>query len=285
VRRRKKGGHANHERWLVSYADFITLLFAFFVVLFSSSQVDKRKVGRLAMAIQVAFEHLGVFESSNSKMPLSTSEPMPFDNVQIVENVMKTTDIGRPIPYGRGALGGPNQKGDVLRLLSDLRRAFESEIRRNDISISPGREGITITLHEIGFFGSGSAEVKLKSEPTLARIAELLRNQPFSIRIEGHTDNVPIHNTQFSSNWQLSSARAITITNLFISSYRFPPENLSVSGYAEFHPIASNATEEGRFLNRRVDIVVLAGDVTQAVVANARETNHPALQAAVSTSH
>jgi chemotaxis protein MotB len=126
-----------------------------------------------------------------------------------------------------------------------------------------GHEGLVITLHEIGFFDSGSADVKLKSEPTVARIAKLLRDQPFNIRIEGHTDNVPIHNSQYSSNWQLSTARAVGMTSLFISTYGFPPDRISASGFAEFHPIATNETAEGRFQNRRVDIVVLAGDSLQ----------------------
>lgn len=263
MRRRKRAGHANHERWLVSYADFITLLFAFFVVLFSSSQVDKRKVGRLAMAIQVAFEHLGVFESSNSRAPLSTSEPMPFDNVQIIEKVLKTTDISQPVPSAKGSRGEPGQRGDLMRLMAQLEQIFSSEIKQNDISVRVGHEGLIITLHEIGFFDSGSADVKLKSEPTVARIANLLRDQPFNIRIEGHTDNVPIHNSQYSSNWQLSTARAIGMTALFISTYGFPPDRISASGFAEFHPIATNETAEGRFQNRRVDIVVLAGDSSQ----------------------
>jgi len=260
VRRRKQAPHANHERWLVSYADFITLLFAFFVVLFSSSQVDKRKVGRLALAIQVAFEHLGVFESSNSRPPLSTTDPMPFDNVQIIEKVIKTTDISQPVPSVKGARSEPGPHGDLMRLMTQLERTFDAEIRRKDISIRTGHEGVIITLHEIGFFGSGSAEVKLKSEPTVARIAKMLCTQPFNIRIEGHTDNVPIHNSQFSSNWQLSTARAVEMTSLFISNYSFPPERISASGFAEFHPIASNQTPEGRFQNRRVDIVILSGD-------------------------
>jgi chemotaxis protein MotB len=263
VRRRKKGEHANHERWLVSYADFMTLLFAFFVVLFSSSQVDKRKVGRLAMAIQVAFEQMGVFESSNSKMPLSTTEPMPFDNVQIIEKVVKTTDLSQPVPSSKGARGGPGSGKGMTRLMADLQQAFDAEIKRNEISIRVGHEGIIITLRDIGFFGSGSADVELKSEPTIARIAKLLRSQPYDIRIEGHTDNVPIHNIQFSSNWQLSTARAVGMTALFISKYDFPPDQISASGYAEFHPIASNLTAEGRFLNRRVDIVVLTGETMQ----------------------
>ena len=93
--RRRHEEHANHERWLVSYADFITLLFAFFVVLYSASQVDKRKVGKLALAIQVAFQQMGVFPSSNTKLPLNQSEPMPFQDVQVIENVVRSQDLQR----------------------------------------------------------------------------------------------------------------------------------------------------------------------------------------------
>src|SRR5271154_5673791 len=102
-RKKKHPEHVNHERWLVSYADFITLLFAFFVVLYSSSQVDKRKVGQLSLAIQVAFQKMGFFESSNSKIPLSTTEPMPFQDVQAVENVVRTQDLQRFVQPAAGA--------------------------------------------------------------------------------------------------------------------------------------------------------------------------------------
>ena len=285
MRRKKPKEHVNHERWLVSYADFITLLFAFFVVLFSSSQVDKRKVGRLALAIQVAFEHMGVFESSNSKMPLSTTEPMPFDNVQIVEQVLKTTDLSQPVPSSKGRLGEPGLGRGATRLMSTLQHEFDAEIKRNEISIRTGHEGIIITLREIGFFGSGSADVELKSEPTVARIAKLLRSQGYSIRIEGHTDNIPIHNKQFSSNWQLSTARAVGMTALFISNYGFPPDQISASGYAEFHPIASNLTPEGRFQNRRVDIVILTGESSPSFQADSpheqSDTTHASLHPVV----
>src|ERR1700722_13675652 len=102
-RKKRHEEHANHERWLVSYADFITLLFAFFVVLYSSSQVDKRKVGKLSLAIQVAFQQMGVFETSNTKMPLSTTEPMPFQDAQSIENVVRTEDLRR-VAQPQGAL-------------------------------------------------------------------------------------------------------------------------------------------------------------------------------------
>jgi chemotaxis protein MotB len=216
-------------------------------------------------------------------MPLSSTEPMPFDNVQIIEKALKTTDIAQPVPSAKGSRTGPSPHGDVMRLVADLQHAFEAEIKRNDISIRLGHEGIIITLREIGFFDSGSADVKLKSEPTIARIANRLRNEPFNIRIEGHTDNVPIHNSQFSSNWELSTARAVGMTRLFISSYKFPSERISASGYAEFHPIATNQTAEGRFQNRRVDIVILSGDTLQPVqpdgVGERMDPSHPGAQA------
>src|SRR5215471_7194002 len=103
-RRKKHVEHANHERWLVSYADFITLLFAFFVVLYASSQVDKRKVGKLALSIQVAFQELGVFETSNTLIPLNDSEPVPFSKIQVVENTERTSDMTRIVQPTKGEL-------------------------------------------------------------------------------------------------------------------------------------------------------------------------------------
>src|ERR1700683_5342453 len=104
ARKKKHPEHVNHERCLISYADFITLLFAFFVVLYSSSQVDKRKVGKLALAIQVAFQQMGAFPTSNTKLPLSESAPMPFQDVQVIENVTRSQDLQRFVQPGGGAL-------------------------------------------------------------------------------------------------------------------------------------------------------------------------------------
>src|ERR1700740_1482953 len=111
LRRRKQ---VSHDRWLVSYADFITLLFAFFVVLYASAQVDKRKVGRLALAIQVAFQELGVFETSNTKIPLSDTQAMPVATTQAVENVERTADLQRIVAPMKGVLG-PATNGGPLR--------------------------------------------------------------------------------------------------------------------------------------------------------------------------
>ena len=257
-RRRKPAPHANHERWLVSYADFITLLFAFFVVLYASSQVDKRKVGKLAMAIQVAFQEMGVFQTSSAQVPVDDKSPMPLSTVQAIENARFTTEIGRIVSQPVGSLSGQGgENGDLAQLESELKDVLASEISRKEIAMRREPDGLVISLREVGFFESGSAQMKSSSEAAFDRIATLLRQRSYRLRIEGHTDNVPIHTLQFSSNWELSTARSTEIVRLLIVRNGFAPDLLSAAGYAEYHPVASNRTNEGRGMNRRVDIVIL----------------------------
>lgn len=258
MRRRKRHVEpANHERWLVSYADFITLLFAFFVVLFSTSQVDEQKVGKLALAIQVAFQELGIFPVSSTQIPLAFDDPMPFAQVQLVENIGRTTTLGRLSSLTGGALSGAPFDVAPNDLRSELEEALAQEIQSKVVKLKARREGLVVSLREIGFFNSGSATVKRESEPAVARIAAVLAPRANQLRIEGHTDNVPIRTVRFASNWELSTARATEMVKLFVTRYGFTPERLSAAGYAEFHPVAGNNTAEGRGLNRRVDIVVL----------------------------
>jgi chemotaxis protein MotB len=120
-----------------------------------------------------------------------------------------------------------------------------------------GRDGLVISLREAGFFASGSATPKPETLPTLRLIGESLGRTPYSLRIEGHTDNHPIHTSEFDSNWELSSARATRIARILLELKAVPPERLSAAGFAEYHPVATNDTPEGRAQNRRVDLVVL----------------------------
>jgi chemotaxis protein MotB len=256
-RRKKRASHTNHERWLVSYADFITLLFAFFVVLYASSQVDKRKVGKLALAIQVAFQEMGVFQASTTQVPMDAHDPMPFSAVQAVENMERTGSVARVASHPEGALGSGRENGDLAQLQSELEATLAAEINRKEIAMRREPDGLVISLREVGFFESGSAEMKSASQPAFDRIANLLRQRNCRVRIEGHTDNVPIHNAQFSSNWELSTSRATEIVRLLIVREGYNANRLGAAGYAEFHPVASNATADGRGTNRRVDIVVL----------------------------
>lgn len=256
-RRNREQHHVSHERWLVSYADFITLLFAFFVVLYSSSQVDKRKVGRLALAIQVAFQELGVFETSNTKVPLSNSEPLPFANVQAVENVERTGDMQRFVPPTKGILGPSGNPASLKDIQAELEKALAPEIRQRTVAVQARKEGVIVSLREIGFFDSGSATLRPSAMNAVDRLAAVIAPRAENLRIEGHTDNVPIHNGHFPSNWELSTARATEMVELFIYRYHVMPTRLSAAGYAEFHPMGDNATAEGRARNRRIDIVIL----------------------------
>jgi chemotaxis protein MotB len=254
-RRRKHEDHVNHERWLVSYADFVTLLFAFFVVLYASSQVDKRKVGNLALAIQVAFQQLGVFDTSNTKIPLSDSEAMPFTQVQVVENSERTGDFRQFVQPMKGIVSPPG--APLKQVQDDLVKALAPEIKKNVVSVKAVPEGIVVSLQEVGFYESGSPTIRASSQGAIDRLAAVLEPRGEFLRIEGHTDNVPIHNQRFDSNWELSTARAADLVKLFIQHYSFDPIRLSASGFAEYRPVAPNDTAENRARNRRVDIVVL----------------------------
>ena len=261
-RRKRSRSRANRDRWLVSYADFITLLFAFFVVLYASSQVDKRKVGKLALAIQVAFQEMGVFQASTTEVPIDVAEPMPFSTVQAIENTERTASLGRIVSHPAGALGAGVENGDLAELQTELETALASEIKRKEIAMRREPDGLVISLREVGFFGSGSAQMKATSQAAFDRIASMLRQRDYRLRIEGHTDNAPIHNAEFASNWELSAARATEIVRLLIVRDGFSPEGLSAAGFAEYHPVATKSTAEGRGMNRRVDIVVLGHSLT-----------------------
>lgn len=244
-RRKRKLHHPNHERWLVSYADFVTLLFAFFVVLYASSQVDKRKAGQLAAAIQAAFQKMGVFQGSATGAAQSLLPSTPADVAKLMA------------PPAENAPDNGASKSDLARLKGELETALAAEMQRQEIAMRVDENGLVISLRETGFFESGSAQMKNTSEGTLDRIAAMLREREYRLRIEGYTDNVPIHTSHFQSNWELSTSRSSEIVRLLIVRNNFPPEDLSAAGFAEYHPVASNSTVEGRGMNRRVDIVVL----------------------------
>ena len=260
-RKKRHPQHANHERWLVSYADFITLMFAFFVVMYSSAQVDQRKVGKLAMAIQVAFQELGVFPASSTQVQASGDAPVPFSNTQEISRVERIATLGRIAPETAGTPSLGHENTGLASVQKELEQALAPEILRHEVALRRQPNGLVISLREVGFFGSGSAQLRATSVPAFDRIAAVLARYGYSVRIEGHTDNVPIHTPQFASNWELSTARSTELVRLLIVQHAFAPERLSAAGYAEFHPIASNRSDEGRALNRRVDVVILGQTV------------------------
>jgi chemotaxis protein MotB len=268
-RRKRRPGHSNHERWLVSYADFITLLFAFFVVLYASSQVDKKKVGKLAFAIQAAFQEMGVFQGSTVAMPVDVANPMTFNTSPAIENTERTASLGWIASRPDASLDPGVEVGDLAELQTELETVLASEIKRKEIAMHREPDGLVISLREAGFFESGSAQMKSASQAAFDRIASMLRERDYRLRIEGHTDNAPIHNSQFPSNWELSTSRATEIVRLLIVREGFGPARLSAAGYAEYYPVATNLTTEGRAMNRRVDIVILGNAWTVTPIAQA----------------
>jgi chemotaxis protein MotB len=231
---------------------------------YSSAQVDKRRVGQLAIAIQVAFQQMGVFDASNTRPAVANSEPMPFSNVQMVENQERVQSMGRLVNAPRGELGESPDRADLNEIQRQLKTALAGQIEKHTVSVTPTKEGIVVSLREMGFFDSGSASLRPEAEPTLADFVRVIGPRRIRVRIEGHTDNVPIHNTRFASNWELSTARATEIIKLLITRYGIAPSRLSASGYSEFYPVASNVTLEGRAMNRRIDLVILNSQTDSA---------------------
>ncbi len=232
-----------HDRWLVSYADFITLMFGFFVVLYAFARAGEKKQQQVSHAIDTAFHAMRMAQSAAGTSPDPDAAARSTDPTgAVVEQEILT----------------PSQIRDSLdRLRLDLAHSLSGQPASHSISLEMGRDGLVISLREAGFFDSGSATPKPEAVPTLRFIATRLGATPYDLRIEGHTDNVPIHNNQFDSNWELSTARATAIARLFLELKAIPPDRLSAAGYAEYHPVASNATAVGRAENRRVDLVVL----------------------------
>jgi two-component system copper resistance phosphate regulon response regulator CusR len=242
---------------------------------YASAQVDQRKVGRLALAIQVAFQELGVFPTSTTKVPLDSSEPMPFSTVQAIENANRTTELGRVSSPPTDTLSASSEEANLTTLQTELQLALRREIARHTVALHRESEGLVISLREFGFFDSGSAALQPSALPALDRIASILALRTCRLRIEGHTDNVPIHTPQIASNWELSTARSTELVRLLIERYRFAPERLSAAGYAQFHPIASNDNEQGRAQNRRVDVVILSEHILRSDVLAGASTAKP----------
>ncbi len=253
TRRPDSKSHGSHERWLVSYADFITLLFAFFVVLYASSKADQKKQRQVSEAIDSAFHALGMFPDAARKLDalknisaISRDEPISPVNLVMGEEVLAPARV----------------KEDLEHIQKQLQRMLSNEIATHTVSIHMGKDGLVISLREAGFFSTGSAIPHPGTVPLLKRIAATLSKTPYDLRVEGHTDNVPIHNEAFDSNWELSAARATRIARIFLvteveGERAIPADRLSAAGFAEFHPVASNGTLAGRAENRRVDLIVL----------------------------
>ena len=264
--RRRPAAHISHERWLVSYADFVTLLFAFFVVLYASAQIDKKKALGLSSAIESAFEQLGAFQGGLPKSATSTAAAA--NTAALNRDSAAARNLSRVAVASVGNQDGFHPKEDLDAIRLELERALAAQIKRNEVALRLQNDGLVVSLREAGFFDSGSATLKPGGEEAFARVATILQEHSCAVRIEGHTDTVPIHTAQFASNWELSTTRATELVKTLIENHGLSPDRLSAAGYAEYHPVAGNDTEKGRQMNRRVDVVILAPPIRSLLPSN-----------------
>lgn len=258
--------HVNHERWLVSYADFITLLFAFFVVMFATAQKDKTKAKVISEAVRDAIEHgqltaaiTGIL--SHTRVPPAgkgdtREKAPPPEHPGTPGQFLPKLDLP-PMPPPKTATA---TQADLLRSMGRLEQGLDVEIKTGKVTLKLDRRGLVISLREAAFFASGDDTIHQAGYLTIGKIAHVVGTLPNPLRLEGHTDSVPIHNSRFRSNWQLSVARSIAMLELLNERYQFPTSRMSVAGFAENAPTDTNETEEGRAHNRRVDVVVLSAE-------------------------
>ena len=243
-RRKKDEEHENHERWLVSYADFITLLFAFFVVMYAISVVNEGKYRVLSDSISSAFRNIpgstsGAMIQINPSAPVPVS--IPFNRPQVVN---LKTDVER------------EKNRDLLRnKAKEITTALAPLVQQGHVRVTEGALGITVEINASVLFESGEARLQMPAIRALAAVGQILATTAFPITVDGHTDNAPISTPLYPSNWELSGARAASVVRLFIET-GVDPRRLTATGYAEQRPVADNATVEGRQRNRRVAITM-----------------------------
>ncbi|MVX62944.1 chemotaxis protein MotB [Clostridium chromiireducens] len=236
---RKKQHHEEHvdEAWLLPYSDMLTLLLALFIVMFAMGQTDKAKMQAMAKEFNIIFAGgSGMMEKDgNSMIPMEDageSDSISTNDSQIEEDKM-----------------------------TEIKKKLEQEIKQegyaDKIKVDLNGEGLDIAIQDVVLFNSGEADVLKEVSPVLLKISKMLNGLDNQIRVAGYTDNVPISNGKFRSNWDLSAMRAINVMNFMVSSGGIKQDNVSIQAYGEYKPKTSNSTEEGKAQNRRVEIYVV----------------------------
>ena len=220
----------NQERWLLTYADLITLLLAFFIVMYAMSQIDAKRFGKMSDALN------GILKGGKSIIDQGKTDPI----------------------VGKGIL----KLGDLNVIQKQLAKRFDQLGKNEEVQTEITERGLVVHIMESALFEEGSAELMYKTKEILDIIYDGIKDRPNHIRIEGHTDDRDIRSKIYPSNWELSTNRATSVVRYFIDNYGFPPNKLSALGYSEYRPIKPNNTIENRAKNRRVDIVILTMDLT-----------------------
>lgn len=244
ARRRREEEHENHERWLVSYADFITLLFAFFVVMYAISSVNEGKYKVLSNSLTNAFKNT---TAQPGGQPIAVLQGPP---------ILPMKPIAKPDRLAEQKRTEKNEQRQKMKnVADDIRNALQPLIAQGKVKLLETSRGVTVEINDSVLFPAGQAKLQPASVSAMLAIAQVLADSDFPITIEGHTDNVPISTPQFPSNWELSAMRATTVLRLF-NDGGVGAERLTAIGYGETRPVETNTTVEGRARNRRVSILI-----------------------------
>lgn len=244
--RRKRVDRDNHERWLISYADFITLLFAFFVVMYAISSVNENKYKTFGLSLGNAFG-------------IATPKPSESSAIRLTEQEMYFKSI---VDRRDARLADQQRKQNerMQHLFTTLNQVMDPFVKNGQMTVSQTNRGVMLDINASALFAQGDAALAVSAQKTLAEVARVLVEGEQLIEVEGHTDNLPISTPVYPSNWELSSARASSVVRLFIDQ-GVEAKRLTAVGSADNHPVLSNDTSEGRARNRRVTITVLSPEL------------------------
>lgn len=238
-RRRQTSGKANHERWLLTYSDLITLLMVFFVVMYALSNLNAKKFQAVALSLSHA---MGGGGQSVLNEP-GTSLAPGISGSSLIEDMQMTMET--------------KEASDLEKIRKELQAYIDENGLNDKVSVNLEDRGVVLSFKDVALFPLGSAELTPDARELINKTGQILKKAPQFIRVEGHTDNLPINTAQFPSNWELSVTRATRVVQELIKELDFHPDRLSAAGYGEFRPKSPNDSNENRQRNRRVDIVVL----------------------------
>lgn len=238
-RRRQTSGKSNHERWLLTYSDLITLLMVFFVVMYALSSVNAKKFQSVALSLSHA---MGGGGQSVLNEP-GTSLAPGISGSSLIEEMQMTVDT--------------KEASDLEKIRKELQAYIDENGLNDKVSVDLEERGVVLSFKDVALFALGSADLTQDARELINKTGQILKKAPQFIRVEGHTDNLPINTAQFPSNWELSVTRATRVVQELINEQNLSPDRLSAAGYGEFRPKSPNDTTQNRQQNRRVDIVVL----------------------------
>jgi chemotaxis protein MotB len=256
ARKKRPEEHENHERWLVSYADFITLLFAFFVVMYSISSVNEGKYRVLSDSISSAFN------PSDPGLPIKLNSPLAPPIISRAASSSNDPTIGQNVSAYGGVQASQEDKINLRKISKRIKKGLSPLIDDKLVKLKSNDLWIEVEIKSSILFASGKAVLQNKAHPVLRDVAKVLSDFENQVQVEGFTDNVPIDTKEFQSNWELSAARAANVVHLF-SDAGVKPKRLSAVGYGEFKPVATNDTVKGRQRNRRVKIIILSDAIAR----------------------